>query len=87
MATIPGTQLAGVFRVHNTRKFLALPSRALGHRNWRRRVPYSWNIHPSIPFASHERTGDDQTNRTINIRDLSDDADAPRDYFLNPLPK
>jgi hypothetical protein len=87
MATIPGTQLAGVFRFTTPENF----SRS-------RVAPWVTGtgdavflIHgtfiPSIPFASHERTGDDQTNRTINIRDLSDDADAPRDYFLNPLPK
>src|SRR4030095_1812387 len=46
-----------------------------------------WNIHRPIPFDSHERTGNDQANRTIGIRDLSDDAYAPRDHFLNPLPK
>jgi hypothetical protein len=88
MATIPRTQLAGVFRVRNKpEKFPALRSRAFDRRNRRRRVPYSWNIHPAIPFDTHERTGNDQINRTIGIRDLSDDVDAPRGYFLNPLPK
>jgi hypothetical protein len=50
-------------------------------------VSHLWNIHVAIPFDSHERTGNDQTHRTIGIRDLSDDADAPRDYLLNPLAK
>ena len=33
------------------------------------------------------RAGNNQTKRTVGIRDLSDDADPPRDYILNPLPK
>jgi hypothetical protein len=50
-------------------------------------VPYSWNVHLTIPFGSHERTDNDQAYRAIGIGNLSNDADAQRFRLLRLLPK
>jgi hypothetical protein len=42
----------------------------------------SWNVRPGIPFVIHERTDNDQIDRAIGVRDISNDAHAQRTRLI-----